>query len=70
MIDKADIEELKEIFVTRKECQDNLAESSDKLAKYITKLSVIETELKTVLWVVTAVGGGVISIVLKLFLGG
>lgn len=70
MIDYDDIEHLKEIFVTRKECDDVQEDIRSKLNKDGSKLAVIETKISMVLWVLAAVGTGVISIVLKMFLGG
>ena len=70
MIDHDDIERLKEIFVTRKECDDVQEDIRSKLNKDGSKLAVIETKISMVLWVLSAVGTGVISIVLKMFLGG
>ena len=70
MIDHDDIERLKEIFVTRKECDDVQEDIRSKLNKDGSKLAVIETKISMVLWVLAAVGTGVISLVLKMFLGG
>ena len=70
MIDHDDLERLKEIFVTRKECDDVQEDIRSKLNKDGSKLAVIETKISMVLWVLAAVGTGVISIVLKMFLGG
>ena len=70
MIDHDDIERLKERFVTRKECDDVQEDIRSKLNKDGSKLAVIETKISMVLWVLAAVGTGVISIVLKMFLGG
>ena len=70
MIDHDDIERLKEIFVTRKECDDVQEDIRSKLNKDGSKLAVIEAKISMVLWVLAAVGTGVISIVLKMFLGG
>ena len=70
MIDHDDIDRLKEIFVTRKECDDVQEYIRSKLNKDGNKLAVIETKISMVLWVLAAVGTGVISIVLKMFLGG
>lgn len=70
MIDHDDIDRLKEIFVTRKECDDVQEDIRSKLNKDWNKLAVIETKISMVLWVLAAVGTGVISIVLKMFLGG
>ena len=70
MIDHDDIDRLKEIFVTRKECDDVQEDIRSKLNKDGSKLAVIETKISMVLWVLAAVGTGVISIVLKMFMGG
>lgn len=70
MIDHDDIDRLKEIFVTRKECDDVQEDIRSKLNKDGNNLAVIETKISMVLWVLAAVGTGVISIVLKMFLGG
>ena len=70
MIDHDDIDRLKEIFVTRKECDDVQEDIRSKLNNDGSKLAVIETKISMVLWVLAAVGTGVISIVLKMFLGG
>ena len=70
MIDHDDIERLKEIFVTRKECDDVQEDIRSKMNKDGSELAVIETKISMVLWVLAAVGTGVISIVLKMFLGG
>ena len=70
MIDHDDIERLKEIFVTRKECDDVQEDIRSKLNKDGSKLAVIETKISMVLWVLAAVGTGVIAIGLKMFLGG
>ena len=65
-----DIERLKEIFVTRRECDtitDGLRDTlnADKIA-----LTRIETQLAVIKWVLTAVGGGIITMIIKLFVGG
>lgn len=70
MIDEKDIARLKEIFITRQECQSNIDNFDSKLSKDIVRLAVIENQLKLVLGVLTAVGGGMLTVLLKLFFGG
>lgn len=70
MIDAADMERLKEVFVTRLECNtttDNLRDTlnGDKIA-----LAEIKTQLSVIKWVLTAVGGGIITMIIKMFVGG
>ena len=69
MIDDKDVERLKEIFVTRKECQNNNDAIETKLAKDLVRLAVIETKLSQITWILTAVAGGIISMLIKMFFG-
>lgn len=69
-IDEKDIERLKEIFVTRQECQASIDNFDTKLNKDLVRLAVIETKLGQITWILTAVGGGVITMIIKLFFGG
>ena len=68
-LDKEDIERLKEIFVTQKECEHDMQEARGHIADSATRLSVIETQLKLILWLLAAVGGGVITMLIKMFWG-
>lgn len=68
-IDDKDIVRLKEIFITRQECQSNIDSFDSKLSKDLVRLAVIESQLKLVLGVLTAVGGGILTVLLKLFFG-
>lgn len=68
-IDNNDIERLKEIFMTRKECDENTDHFNKKLGKDDIRLAVIEQQNKMILWVLTAVGGGVITMLVKMFFG-
>lgn len=61
MIDPADMERLKEIFVTRRECDTITDEINGKLASDNAKLAVIESQLKTIDWVSKTTLGGVIA---------
>ena len=65
-----DIERLKEIFVTRQECQAQTDTFETKLNKDLVRLAVIETQLSQIKWILTAVGGGVITMLVKMFFGG
>mgnify|MGYP003302577111 CR=1 FL=1 len=70
MIDEKDIARLREIFITRQECQANIDSFDSKLSKDLVRLAVIESQLKLILWVLAAVGGGIITMLIKLFFGG
>lgn len=69
MVEDRDIDRLKEIFVTRQECQSNIDGIDKKLSNDMIRLAVIENQLKLVLWVLCAVGGGIITMLLKMFFG-
>ena len=73
MIDAADMERLKEIFVTRRECDNITDEINGKLSNDNTKLALIEQQLKTIGWVskttlagvITAIVGAIMMLILK-----
>ena len=69
-IEDHDIDRLKEIFVTRQECQKSTDSFEEKLNKDLVRLAVIETEMKQIKWLITAVAGGVITMLVKMFFGG
>lgn len=69
MIEREDIDRLKEIFVTRQECESDMKRVDDKLATDNARLAVIEHQLKTITWLLTAIGGGVVTTLIKLFFG-
>lgn len=64
-----DIERLKEIFVTRQECSTDMKSMDDKIDVTSVRLAVIEQQLKTITWILCAVGSGVIATLVKLFFG-
>ena len=68
-VEQEDIERLKEIFVTRQECSLSMNDVNAKIASNNTRLAVIEHQLRTITWLLTAIGGGVITTLIKLFLG-
>lgn len=70
MIDREDIERLKEIFVTREECARDMGAMDDRVNNITIDLAVIKAQLKIIQWLLTTVGAGVIATLVKLFLGG
>ena len=69
-IDEKDIARLREIFVTRQECQAQTDNFETKLNKDLVRLAVIETKLGQITWLLGAVAGGVITMLVKMFFGG
>ena len=69
-IEENEIERLKEIFVTRQECQNTNNEIEKKLSNDLVRLAVIENQLKIITWLLYAVAGGVITMLIKLLFGG
>ena len=69
-IEDHDIDRLKEIFVTRQECQNTNNEIEKKLSSDLVRLAVIENQLKVITWLLYAVAGGVITMLIKLLFGG
>jgi hypothetical protein len=70
VIESQDLERLKEIFVTRQECQAQTDSFETKLNKDLVRLAVIETKLGQITWLLGAVAGGVITMLVKMFFGG
>lgn len=70
MIDEKDIDRLKEIFITRKECQQTTGGIESKLSSDLVRLAVIENQLKVITWLLYAVAGGVITMLIKMLFGG
>ena len=69
-IEDHDIDRLREIFVTRQECQNTNDEIERKLSSDLVRLAVIENQLKVITWLLYAVAGGVITMLIKLLFGG
>ena len=69
-IEDHDIDRLREIFVTRQECQKTNDEIEKKLSSELVRLAVIENQLKVITWLLYAVAGGVITMLIKLLFGG
>lgn len=70
MIDDKDIDRLEEIFVTRKECQQTTDGIESKLSRDLVRLAVIENQLKVITWLLYAVAGGIITMLIKMMFGG
>ena len=69
MIEEKDIERLKEIFVTRQECQRQPDGFEAKLNKDLVRLAVIETKLSQITWILSTVAAGVVTMLIKMFFG-
>lgn len=69
-LEDQDIDRLKEIFVTRQDCQAQTDSFESKLNKDLVRLAVIETKLSQITWLLGAVAGGVITMLIKMFFGG
>ena len=70
MLEEKDIERLREIFVTRRECQGNIDNLDGKLSNDLVRITVIETKLNQITWLLTAVAGGIITMLIKMFFPG
>ena len=70
MVDEQDISRLKEIFITRQECESNIHAIEIKVNEENVRLAVIEHQLKNITWLIMTVGAGVIGILIKIFFGG
>ena len=68
-IDEKDIARLREIFVTRQECQAQTDSFETKLNKDLVRLAVIETKLSQITWILSTVAAGVVTMLLKMFFG-
>ena len=69
MIEDKDIDRLREIFVTRQECQAQTDSFESKLNKDLVRLAVIETKLSQITWILSTVAAGVVTMLIKMFFG-
>ena len=69
MIEEKDIERLKEIFVTRQDCQKTTDSFDSKLNKDNVRLAVIETEMRQIKWLTATTVGGIVTMLIKMFFG-
>ena len=70
LIEDKDVERLQEIFVTRKECQQTTDGIETKLSGDLVRLAVIENQLKIITWLLYAVAGGIVTMLIKMLFGG
>lgn len=70
MIDDNDIHRLDEIYVRKDDCQDIQSEVEKKLAKDSTRFAVLEYQQKLNNWLTCAICGGIIALLIKVYLGG
>lgn len=74
MIEEKDMDLLREIFVTRQECDTTTSSLQGRISKITLdvekRLSVIETKQTIQLWLTAAVVGGVITMLVKILFGG
>ena len=70
MIDDNDIHRLDEIYVRKDDCQDIQCAVEKKLAKDSTRFAVLEYQQKLNNWLTAAICGGIIALLIKVFLGG
>lgn len=69
MLEDKDIDRLREIFVTRQECQAQTDSFESKLNKDLVRLAVIETKLSQITWILSTVAAGVVTMLIKMFFG-
>ena len=70
MIDENDIHRLDEIYVRKDECNNIQNAVHKKLANDSTRFAVLEYQQKVNNWLTTAIAGGIVALVIKVFLGG
>lgn len=69
-LEHEDIDRLREIFVTRIDCEGTTNDLKNKLTNDSTRLAVIENQLKVITWLLYAVAGGVITMLINMLFGG
>ena len=70
MIDDHDIARLDEIYVRKDDCQDIQCAVEKKLAKDSTRFAVLEYQQKLNNLLTGAICGGIIALLIKVYLGG
>ena len=70
MIDNDDIKRLDNIYVRKDDCNNIQSDVDRKLAKDSTRFAVLEYQQKLNNWLTTAIAGGIVALVIKVFLGG
>lgn len=63
------MEQMELVFVTRKSCGDERDKIDVRLGQGEIHFAKIDEKLKTITWILTAVGGGIITMLVKMFFG-
>jgi hypothetical protein len=64
MLDKEDMDRLREIFVTRQDCTNQMDAVSERLSKGNERFAKIETQLALITKLLYFIGGGIITLIL------
>ena len=70
MIDDHDIARLDEIYVRKDDCQVIQSEVEKKLYNDSTRFAVLEYQQKLNNWLTGAICGGIVALLIKVYLGG
>ena len=70
MIDENDLHRLDEIYVRKDDCNNIQNAVEKKLSNDSTRFAVLEYQQKVNNWLTTAIAGGIVALVIKVFLGG
>ena len=70
MIDNDDIKRLDNIYVRKDDCNNIQLDVDRKLAKDSTRFAVLEYQQKLNNWLTGAICGGIIALIIKVYLGG
>ena len=70
MIDDHDIARLDEIYVRKDDCQGTKSTVEMKLANDSTRFAMLEYQQKLNNWLTGAICGGIIALLIKVYLGG
>lgn len=68
-LDDKDIERLREIFVTRKDCDVEMKSMDEKVSPIVVRMAVLEQQQKVNNWLTALIASGVIAALIKLYLG-
>ncbi|MBR5286444.1 MAG: hypothetical protein IKU30_06040 [Clostridia bacterium] len=70
MISNEDFAQLEKIFITRKECDGNQDAIYKKLNSIDVRSAVLENQQKINNWLTVTIVGGIIALLIKVFVGG
>lgn len=63
------MEQMELVFVTRKSCDNERDKIDTRLVQGEIHFAKIDERLKIITWVLTAVGGGIVTMLIKMFFG-